>query len=133
MFSSGDLTVITPATHLAALEAAGNRPRMRRIMLEQRRMSESCEIRDAAGVLLAVAFLWHRGRYMELALGLLPAARARMIPLVRLAHRTLAAISETGVIVFARIHRANDAGKRMARAAGFKRPTARTDAWFWRG
>jgi len=126
MFSPCDfwvarLRVVSPAPFAAVLEMGGNRGYLRRALLSQRTGNDSAACYDANGELLCVVMckLW-RARRVELALMIKPLAATRMLELIRLARMVLCQMVKRAILVFAHINPLNEAGRRMARLAGFR-------------
>ena len=120
-----------------ALEFAGGKPFMRKVLVHQVRHADCVAFLDNADgrrapVALAM-FDRRRRRRAELALAFAPRAGARVRSLARVAHLTCARLAEDGVLVFTRIAPGNHNAARLALLAGFVPGGFRDPAiWLWK-
>lgn len=114
------LTVRSPADWSDCLACAGGRALARKAAIWMRGRGETAALL-VDDELLAVAYLVpDGGGQWEFCLSIRPVARARMLPLCRLAQSTLRAFAETGGVVFCHVQEGNRSGARMARLTGFR-------------
>lgn len=131
-FSLGAFEV-WPATVLDAMEFAGGRAFLRKILVFQVRKTEAFLV-TKQGQHVALAMLCrHRAKRVEYAMFVKPVAAQNMVGLVRLAHLTLSKLAQDGILVFAHMRGTNTQSCRMARLTGFE-PGQMRDAsiWFFR-
>jgi hypothetical protein len=121
---------LRPATFFDALEFAGSRAFLRKVLVYQVRHAEAFVV-EGDGARLALGMFWkHRAKRAEFALIVAPPATRNMVAMVRLAHLTISRVVQSGVLVFARIRVSDPRAQRMARLVGFK-PSRMADPEIW--
>jgi hypothetical protein len=129
----GRLTA-TPCSQLQALEFAGNRRQLRKVLFYQVRHTDAYLIRAGGEPVALAMFFEKRKRLVEFAMTVKPEAAAHMTGLVRLAHLTLARFAQDGLLVMAHIRSSDARAQRMARMVGFTPGHMRDHSiWFFRG
>lgn len=110
---------LRPATFFDALDFAGHRAFLRKVLVYQVRHGEAFVVEQGTEKLALGMFWRDRARRAEFALSVRPLARVHMVGLVRLAHLTIARVVQGGCMVFARVRMGDARGQRMARLVGF--------------
>jgi hypothetical protein len=122
---------LRPATFFDALEFAGSRAFLRKVLVYQVRHAEAFVVEGDAGVRLALGMFWkHRAKRAEFALIVAPPAQSNMVAMVRMAQLTIGRVVQSGVLVFARIRVSDPRAQRMARLVGFA-PSRMADPEIW--
>jgi hypothetical protein len=121
---------VREATAFDALEFAGSRPMLRKLLPMQARRYPSLLVSRAGVAVAFVTFASHpRGR-VEFAMLVKPPAQEMMIGLVRLAHLTLCHLAQDGTRFYAHVRASSEVARRMARLVGF-RPLRFRDGSIW--
>ena len=125
---------VKPATVLDAMDFAGAKPFLRKILVYQVRKTEAFLILKGGETLALAMFYKQRARRVEYAMFTKAPASQHMIALVRLAHLTLGKMADAGVMVFAHVRETDGRAQRMARLTGFVPGKMRDRTiWFFRG
>ncbi|RVK75432.1 hypothetical protein CN154_15120 [Sinorhizobium meliloti] len=126
----GRLTVQSPADYSDCLTCAGGRALARKAAIWMRNNGDSVAIFHEGELLAVVYLVPDRDGRREFCLVVRPAARAHICKLCKLAHSTLKAIADHGVVVFCRVMPGNQTGTRMAHLTGF---TPAGEEWIFEG
>lgn len=121
---------VREATALDALNFAGGRPLLRKLLPYQARRYPSLLVMKAGDPVAFVTFASHPRRRVEFALLVKPQAQGMMVGLVRLAHLTLCQLAQDGTRFYAHVRTTNQVARRMARLVGF-RPLRFRDGSIW--
>lgn len=121
---------VREATALDALEFAGSRTMLRRLLPMQARRFPSLLVSHDGQAVAFVTFASHPRRRVEFTMLVKPPAEQMMLGLVRLAHLTLCQLAQDGTRFYAHVRPTNLAGRRMARLVGF-RPLRFRDGSIW--
>jgi hypothetical protein len=123
-----------PATVLDAMDFAGGRAFLRKVLVYQVRHTDATLVlTDETHLALAMLYR-HRAKRVEYAMFVKPEAQRHMVGLVRLAQLTLSKLAQDGILVFAHVRSCDVRAQRMASLTGFV-PGRMRDAsiWFFRG
>jgi hypothetical protein len=124
------MPTLRPATFFDALEFAGSRAFLRKVLVYQVRHAEAFVVEND-GAKLALGMFWkHRAKRAEFALIVAPPAQSNMVALVRMARLTIGRVMQSGVMVFARVRVSDARAQRMARLTGFE-PSKMADPEIW--
>ena len=125
---------VRPVTPTVALEFAGGRSFMRKVLLMQCRRYEAIAIYDDDEP-VALAMLNHeRPRRVEIGAIFAPAARTRMRLVIRATQLTLRGFAQNRILAWTRVSPANPLGQRLAMLIGMEPGRMRDPAiWIYRG
>lgn len=127
------MEIVSPVPPSLALEFAGGKPFLRKVLVHQVRTAEAVAFLDDGAPVALAMFDRSRRRRAELALAFAPRASARVRGLAKAAHLTCARLAEDGVLVFTRIAPGNTRAARLALLAGFLPGGMRDPAiWLWK-
>ncbi|WDZ77943.1 hypothetical protein PWG15_05415 [Ensifer adhaerens] len=126
----GRLTVRSPADYSDCLTCAGGRSLARKAAIWMRNNGDSVAIFHVEELLAVVYLVPDQAGRREFCLVIRPAARVHIGKLCKLAHSTLKAMADHGVVVFCRVMPGNRTGTRMAHLTGF---TPAGDEWLFEG
>jgi hypothetical protein len=123
-----------PATVFDALDFAGGKAFLRKVLVYSVRKCDAYIISKGADPLSLAMLHQVRARRVEFAMFVKPAAQKNMVAMVRLAHLTLSKLSQSGVLVYARVRISDARAQRMARLTGFMPGNMRNaEIWLFRG
>jgi len=121
---------VREASALDALQFAGARPMLRKMLPYQARRFPSLLVLRAGVPVAFVTFASHPRRRVEFAMLVKPQAQSMMVGLVRLAHLTLCQLAQDGTRFYAHVRATSEVARRMARLVGF-RPLRFRDGSIW--
>ena len=124
---------LDPADTFTVLAFARGHGFLRRCLLWQARRAESFVVRHEGRALALAMFMPLKKRLREFALVLAPGAEKHLIRLMRLAHLTLSAVVQNGILVKAHVRESDARARRMAGLCGFRAARLKdTSVMIWR-